>query len=88
MPDYAEVRWGIIGPGSIAHSLAKAVAALPNTRVTAVGSRDQARGDAFAAQYGIPTVHASYQALVEDPEVDAVYVATPHTFQKSTRCWR
>src|SRR5258708_32154904 len=48
----------------------------------AVGSRDQAKADAFADKYGIPNRYAGYDALVNDPKVDVIYVATPHPFHK------
>ena len=48
--------------------------------VQAVGSRSPGAADAFAAEFGIPTAHSSYEALVADPQVDVVYVATPHPF--------
>ena len=51
-------------------------------QLVAVGSRSQERADAFADTYDVPNRHASYEALAEDPEVDAVYVATPHPFHK------
>lgn len=82
MADYSVVRWGILGPGSIANRLAEGVLALPNARLTAVGSRDLARAEEFGAKYNIPNRHGSYQALVEDPDVDVVYVASPHTYHK------
>jgi len=76
------IRWGILGPGSIAHQFASGVKELPDAKVVAVGSRDGAKAIAFADTFSIPNRHASYQALVEDPEVDAIYVATPHPFHK------
>ena len=75
-------RWGIIGPGSIAHKFATGLRALDDAQIVAVGSRSQDRADAFADAYAVPNRHASYEALAEDPEVDAVYVATPHPFHK------
>ena len=75
-------RWGIIGPGSIAHKFATGLRALDDAQIVAVGSRSQDRADAFADTYSVPNRHASYEALAEDPEVDAVYVATPHPFHK------
>lgn len=47
-------------------------------RVAAVGSRNRASADAFGDRFGVPNRHGSYEALVRDPEVDIVYVATPH----------
>ena len=73
------VRWGILGPGWIAGTFTKAVAEHTRSEVVAVGSRAQDRADRFAADWGIPRACEGYQALVEDPRVDVVYVATPHS---------
>lgn len=71
------LRWGILGTGWIAHQ--QTTDLLGNGFVvSAVGSRSQATADAFAAEFGIPTAHGSYEALVADPDVDAIYVSTPH----------
>jgi len=72
-----EVRWGILATGGIAHSFTRDLL-LHGHRVTAVASRSQPKADAFAAELGIARAHGSYDALVADPEVDVVYVATPH----------
>jgi predicted dehydrogenase len=71
------LRWGILGTGGIAEAQTKDLKVL-GSPVTAVGSRTQERADAFAAKHGIPHAHGSYEALVADPEVDVIYVATPH----------
>jgi predicted dehydrogenase len=68
------VRWGIIGTGGIARAFAADLALTDSGTVVAVGSRSLATAERFGA--GRP--HGSYEALVNDPEVDAVYVATPH----------
>jgi predicted dehydrogenase len=73
----SELRWGIVGTGGIA-ALFVADLQLTGHRVVAVGSRSQESADRFAARFAIPTAHSSYEALVADPEVDVVYVATPH----------
>ncbi|WP_382307638.1 Gfo/Idh/MocA family protein [Herbiconiux sp. UC225_62] len=73
------IRWGILGTGGIADSFVKDLLATGLT-VTAVGSRTQESADAFAERFGIAAAHGSYEALVADPSVDVVYVATPHTF--------
>jgi len=73
------IRWGILATGGIAHSFTSDLVLTGHT-VQAVGSRSQESADAFAAEFGIPNAHASYEALVNDPEVDAVYVSTPHPF--------
>jgi predicted dehydrogenase len=75
-------RWGILGPGNIAKKFATGLQALDDAKLVAVGSRSQERADAFADAFDVPTRHASYDALVNDPEVDAIYVATPHPFHK------
>lgn len=71
-------RWGILGTGSIARKFAEGLAALPNAQLVAVGSRAAGTADAFGAQYKIPHCHASYEALARDPEVEAIYISTPH----------
>lgn len=76
------IRWGILGPGSIAHKFAVGLQAIPEGELVAVGSRSQQRADEFADQYDAPKRHASYAALSADPDIDAVYVATPHPFHK------
>ncbi|MGD2027004.1 MAG: Gfo/Idh/MocA family oxidoreductase [Anaerolineales bacterium] len=71
-------RWGIIGPGRIARQFAEDVQVTEDSEIAAVASRS---GDSeFVNTYQVPKVFDSYQSLVEDPEVDAVYIATPHRF--------
>ncbi|OZB83517.1 Gfo/Idh/MocA family oxidoreductase [Microbacterium sp. 13-71-7] len=71
------LRWGILATGGIAAAFA-ADLRTAGLDLVAVGSRSQDSADAFAARYGIARAHGSYEALVADPEVDIVYVATPH----------
>ena len=79
------LRWGILGAGHIASRFVTAVQLHTRSTVVAVGSRSRERGEAFAKAHGIGTghrvgtVHVGYQALVADPAVEAVYVATPHS---------
>ncbi len=73
------LRWGILGTGGIADLMTSDLL-LTGRTVTAVGSRTQQGADAFAAAHGIPTAHPSYEALVTDPEVDVIYVGTPHPY--------
>ncbi len=73
------LRWGILAPGGIAHVFAKAVNTYTRAQLVAVGSRNRDRASRFATQHGIPTVHVGYDALVDDPQVEAVYVASPHS---------
>lgn len=70
-------RWGILGPGGIARAFTSDLRTA-GLDVAAVGSRRQDAADAFAADFGIPHAHGSYEDLVADPDVDIVYIATPH----------
>ncbi|MEO8889020.1 MAG: Gfo/Idh/MocA family oxidoreductase [Jatrophihabitantaceae bacterium] len=71
-------RWGVLATGGIAHTFARDLALLPDAEIVAVGSRTQAAADAFGDEFAVPHRYSSYEALVCDPEVDAVYVSTPH----------
>jgi len=73
------LRWGVLGPGGIANKLADAVQRLTAGSVVAVASRDQGRAEAFAGRHGIPRAYAGYERLAADPEVQAVYIGTPHS---------
>ncbi len=77
-----KIRWGILGPGGIAHKFATGLKAVPDAEISAVGSRDLQRANTFADTFDIPQRHGSYIELVNDPEVDVIYVATPHPFHK------
>jgi predicted dehydrogenase len=72
------VRWGIIGTGLIANAFAQDLTVTGSGQAVAVGSRSQESADRFGEKFGIPHRHVSYEALVSDPDVDVVYVATPH----------
>jgi predicted dehydrogenase len=76
------LRWGILGTGAIAH-LQTADLLGSGFTVTAVGSRSERAAEAFATEFDIGTAHGSYEALASDPQVDVVYVATPHPFHSS-----
>lgn len=75
-----KVRWGVLGPGKIASDFVSDFEFVSNGTVHAVASRSPDRAQAFANRFHIPYAFDSYQALVSHPEVDAIYVATPHTF--------
>ena len=72
-----QLRWGILATGWIAELFVKDLL-LTGHAVTAVGSRSQASADRFAKDFGIGTAHGTYEALAADPNVDIIYVATPH----------
>jgi len=73
------LRWGILGAGGIAATFTSDLQGAGLT-VSAVGSRDLAKAREFADRAGVPGAHGSYDDLVADPEVDVVYVATPHPY--------
>ncbi|MDQ1129174.1 Gfo/Idh/MocA family protein [Microbacterium sp. SORGH_AS_0888] len=73
----AGLRWGVLATGGIAHAFTSDLRTA-GLDVRAVGSRSARSAEAFAAEFGIANAHGSYEALVADPEVDIVYVATPH----------
>jgi len=73
------LRWGVLAPGRIAASFVDAISANTRQRVVAVGSRSAERGQAFAGAHGIDRAYSSYEQLVADPDVDIVYVASPHS---------
>ena len=82
VPDPAEappLRWGILAPGHIAKAFARALRARTRQHLQAVASRSPERARAFAAEWKVTTAHESYEALVADPDVDVVYVASPHS---------
>ncbi len=74
------VRWGIVGPGGIAEKFAVGLSQIEGGDLVAVGSRSLERATAFAQRFGAADAHGSYESLAENPNVDVVYVATPHSF--------
>jgi predicted dehydrogenase len=77
--DAPPIRWGVIAPGWIAGQFAGAVHRHSKSRVVAVGSSSAERAQAFAARFGAERAYGSYEALVADDGIDAVYVASPHS---------
>jgi predicted dehydrogenase len=77
--DAPPLRWGIVAPGGIANKFAEAVRDFTAGTVVAVGSRDPSRAAEFAEKHGIPRSYGSYADLVADDEVEAVYIASPHS---------
>jgi len=77
------IRWGIIGTGAIAKKFASALNAMGDAKLVAVGSRSQSTANEFAAKFNASKPHGSYRELVNDVEVDVVYIATPHSCHKN-----
>src|ERR1035441_6994654 len=75
----SKLRWGILGAAQIARAyVIPAIAGSANGTVTAIASRERARAAAAAVEFEIPHVHASYEALLADPDVDAVFNPLPN----------
>jgi predicted dehydrogenase len=72
-------RWGILATGNIAAAFAADLARTPGAELVAVGSRSQAAADEFARRYGLARAYGSWADLAGDPDIDVVYVATPHS---------
>lgn len=73
-------RWGIVGPGRIAHKFADALGHIENCKLQAAASTNARRAKDFAQKYSVPNYYGSYEQLFSDDSVDIVYVATPHNF--------
>ncbi len=78
-----KIRWGILGTGGIAHKFATGLTVLPDVEIAAVGSRTKEAAERFAAEFHVTRRHASYADLANDPDVDAIYIGTPHPFHVS-----
>jgi len=74
------VRWGILGCGKIARKFAADLRHVRGAQLSAVAARSQAAADQFAQEFPPPFRHGDYESLVKNPEVDVIYVATPHAF--------
>ena len=72
------IRWGVVGPGRIADKVTEDFPHVAGAEPVAVASRDLARAEEFAARHGIGRAHGSYRAIIEDPDVDVLYLTTPH----------
>lgn len=72
-----QLRWAVLGTGIIANEMAQTLQSVGRT-LDAVGGRTCAKAEAFAEKYGVPKVYGDYREMFSDPEIDAVYIATPH----------
>jgi predicted dehydrogenase len=73
-----EIRWGVVGPGRIAEKVVQDFAVVDGARVVAVASRSLDRARDFAARHDVERAHGSYAEILADPDVDVLYIATPH----------
>ena len=76
------IRWGIIGLGKIANKFAIDLASVEHVELVAVASRNMQNANNFAEKYNAKKAYSSYEELAKDTNVDAVYIATPHSFHK------
>ena len=76
------IKWGIIGLGKIAHKFASDLSKVQNCELYAVASRSQEKANKFASEHKAIKAYHSYVDLTNDPEIDAVYIATPHVMHK------
>jgi xylose dehydrogenase (NAD/NADP) len=74
-----KLRWGVLGTARINRRVIPAIRLAPRSELSAVASRTRARADAYAAEWGIPRAITGYQALVDDPAIDAVYIPLPNS---------
>ncbi len=72
-------NWGIIGLGGIAEKFAEGLSFLPNAKLFAVASRSKEKASKFAARYQVPHAYGSYEEIVQNKDIDIIYIATPHT---------
>jgi predicted dehydrogenase len=81
-------NWGVIGPGSIANTFAKAIASSKKGKILAVASRSKERATDFANTYQIEKIYTDYEQMLADPDIDIIYIATPHNFhyQQAKMC--
>ncbi|MDR3693684.1 Gfo/Idh/MocA family oxidoreductase [Mucilaginibacter sp.] len=82
------ICWGILGAGRIARKFASDLKLVDGAKLIAVGSRTQESADRFGNEFGIKFRHYSYEALVQNPDVDVIYIATPHNlhFENTLLC--
>ena len=72
------IQWGLLATGAIAHAFARGLAQSQTGRLLAVGSRSREKADAFGKEFGASRCYGSYEELLRDKEVQAIYVSTPH----------
>jgi predicted dehydrogenase len=75
-------KWGILAPGKMSAKFTKGIKILENAELHAVGSRDKERARLFAEEYGFTKFYGSYEELAGDPDLDIIYIASPHSFHR------
>lgn len=78
-----KIRWGIIGLGNIAHQFANDLMLVEGAELAAVASRSLEKSQEFAKKYDCPKAYSSYETIINDPEIDILYIATPHNSHAS-----
>ncbi len=78
----SNIRWGFLGAGSIAMRFGTGLQEVEDGEILAIGSRTASRRQALAARFHIPRQYSTYEALVADPDLDVIYVATPHSLHR------
>lgn len=73
-----KIKWGVLSTGWIAHKFATALQVVPDSELHAVGSRNIETAREFASEYAIPKAYGSYEELVSDPDIDLIYIGSPH----------
>ena len=77
------IRWGVLGTGTVASQFIEGLKTVPDARLWAIGSRTLEKAQNFAKLFNAPKAYGSYEDLVEDPDIDVVYIATPQTRHKA-----
>ncbi|SHH98200.1 Gfo/Idh/MocA family protein [Clostridium grantii] len=77
-----KIKWGILAPGGISHSFVKGLKSLEDAEIYAVASRSEERAKEFGEKYDIEKCYGSYEELINDEQVEVIYIATPHNFHK------
>ncbi|MFK7833168.1 MAG: Gfo/Idh/MocA family protein [Winogradskyella sp.] len=80
---FKTINWGIIGAGNIAHKFATDLNSIENTKLYAIASRSLDKAEQFAKHYNANKAYGDYERLALDPNIDAIYIATPHSFHKT-----
>lgn len=76
------IRWGLMGLGNIAHKFAQDLLKIKDAQLYAVASRTKEKAAEFGSKYGVKQIYGDYEYLVNDPNIDAIYIATPHAMHK------